>query len=88
MTIAFDTHRVFKILKEGHFSDEQAETLTRAFSEAGEESLEKAIETTIATKEDVRAVEVRLIKWMFGFWATLIVFQMGSVFALIQFLSK
>ncbi|MBV5307206.1 MAG: hypothetical protein J0652_10995 [Desulfobulbaceae bacterium] len=68
-TITFDTLKYTKRLRAAGFSEEQAE----AFAEAQKDTLESAMDTTLATKVDIHAVrddirglqlELRLLKWM------------------------
>jgi|WetSurMetagenome_2_1015567.scaffolds.fasta_scaffold1178744_1 hypothetical protein len=60
-TLTFDTLKFVKRLKGSGFTDEQAEAISEAFQEAQHAGFEN-----LATKDDLRELELRLIKWVFA----------------------
>ncbi len=64
-TITFDTLTYARKLKEGGFTQEQAE----AQAEAQKEVLSEVLDTTLATKDDINRLEkeISVLKWMTGF---------------------
>jgi hypothetical protein len=56
-TIAFDTHKVITILQDRGFTRQQAEALVAAVQEADLSSL--------AAKDDLKSLELRIYKFMF-----------------------
>lgn len=86
-----DSLKVYDILKHGSIPEDQARAMTTAiqltetsvtddFKEAMRAERE-AFAGKFATKADLAAMEVRLIRWMFVFW----VGQLGTTIALIKF---
>jgi hypothetical protein len=63
-TITFDTLKVSKRLREAGYTEQQADV----FAEVQKETLAEAMETTLATKDDIRRLEMELVvmKWMLG----------------------
>ncbi len=70
-TVTFDTHEYIKKLKTAGFTEVQAEAL----SIAQKESLAQALDTTLATKDDIMRLERRMdgmdaqllvLRWMLG----------------------
>lgn len=63
-TITFDTLKMCKRLREAGYTEQQAEV----FAEVYKETISEAMDTTLATKEDIRKLEMELavIKWMLG----------------------
>jgi hypothetical protein len=63
-TITFDTLKVSKRLREAGYTEQQADV----FAEVQQETLAEAMETTLATKDDIRRLEMELVvmKWMLG----------------------
>lgn len=62
--ITFDTLKVSKRLREAGYTEQQAD----AFAEVQKETLSEAMDTTLATKDDIKRLEMELIvmKWMLG----------------------
>lgn len=60
-TPTFDTLKFVKRLRESGFSSEQAEAISEALKDAQQSSVEN-----LATKDDLRELELRLIKWVIG----------------------
>ena len=69
-TLTFDTHKFIQTLQEGGFDPKQVEAVSRAFREASGEA-------EVATKQDLRELELRLeakisdikfdlVKWIAG----------------------
>lgn len=89
-TITFDTHEFFNELKSAGFSDQQAETITKLQKAAIASTLEQAkLEhglDEIATKRDLRELELSikndLIKWIAG----MMLAQAGIIAALVKLL--
>jgi hypothetical protein len=89
-TITFDTHEFFNELKQAGFSDHQAETITKLQKAAIASTLEQAkLEYSlddIATKRDLRELELSikndLIKWIAG----MMLAQAGIIAALVKLL--
>ncbi len=89
-TITFDTHEFFNELKSAGFSDQQAETITKLQKAAIASTLEQAkLEyglDDIATKRDLRELELSikndLIKWIAG----MMLAQAGIIAALVKLL--
>ena len=89
-TITFDTHEFFNELKSAGFSDQQAETITKLQKAAIVSTLEQAkLEyglDEIATKRDLRELELSikndLIKWIAG----MMLAQAGIIAALVKLL--
>jgi hypothetical protein len=84
-TLAIDTHRIVKRLKDAGFTDSQAETVTDILAETRASDL-----ADVATKADVAilrteiaALEARIIKWL----VPLMLGQTGLTVALIKLLS-
>jgi len=63
-TVTFDTLKVSKRLREAGYTEQQADV----FAEVQKETLSEAMETTLATKDDIRRLEMELVvmKWMLG----------------------
>lgn len=67
-TVAFDTLKFVKRLRESGFGEDQAEALSEAFRDSQETTV-----SDLATKSDLKALELRfegelrLLKWMLGF---------------------
>ncbi len=70
--VTFDTLKFAEKLKSAGLTDEQA----KAFPEAQKEVFAEALDTSLATKNDIFAVrqdisdvksEIKLVKWMLGF---------------------
>ena len=63
-TITFDTLKVSKRLREAGYTEQQAE----AFAEVQKETIDEAMGTILATKDDIRRLELELavMKWMLG----------------------
>ena len=63
-TITFDTHKYILKLKESGVPEKQAE----AFSDAQKELLSEVMSSSLATKDDIRRLELELavMKWMLG----------------------
>jgi protein-L-isoaspartate O-methyltransferase len=63
-TITFDTLKVSKRLREAGYTEQQADV----FAEVQKETFAEAMETTLATKDDIRRLEMELVvmKWMLG----------------------
>jgi len=88
--ITFDTHEFFNELKQAGFSDQQAETITKLQKAAIASTLEQAkLEyglDEIATKRDLRELELSikndLIKWIAG----MMLAQSGIIAALVKLL--
>lgn len=88
--ITFDTHEFFNELKQAGFSDQQAETITKLQKAAIASTLEQAkLEyglDEIATKRDLRELELSikhdLIKWIAG----MMLAQAGIIAALVKLL--
>lgn len=88
--ITFDTHEFFNELKQAGFSDQQAETITKLQKAAIASTLEQAkLEyglDDIATKRDLRELELSikhdLIKWIAG----MMLAQAGIIAALVKLL--
>ncbi|MFI3119719.1 MAG: DUF1640 domain-containing protein [Methylococcaceae bacterium] len=85
-TTTFDTHKLVRTLKEAGVPETQAEAFPEAFKEAQGEA-------EIATKQDLREIELRLeakisdikydlVKWIAG----MLLAQAGLVAALVKFL--
>ena len=72
--IAFDTHKFVKHLTEKGFTEEQAEAL----------AIEQVnlLNSNLATKTDLEALKVELLKWMFG----ALIAQGGLIVALVKLL--
>ncbi len=89
-TITFDTHEFFNELKGAGFSEQQAEAITKLQKAAVASTLEQArIEyelDDIATKRDLREMELSikhdLIKWIAG----MMLAQAGVIAALVKLL--
>ncbi len=79
MTITFDTHEFVKRLKAAGMPEEQAEVVTDAIRDSRNLDL-----SHLATKQDlqleIKALEIRLIKWMVGVAAAVI----GILFTLLR----
>jgi hypothetical protein len=62
--VTFDTLKVSKRLREAGYTEQQADV----FAEVQKETLSEAMETTLATKDDIRRLEMELVvmKWMLG----------------------
>lgn len=82
----FDTHKFIQILQEAGFDQKQAEAASRAFRETSGEA-------EIATKQDLRELELRLeakisdikfglVKWIAG----MLLAQAGLIAALVKLL--
>lgn len=90
MAVTFDTHEFFNELKGAGFSDQQAETITKLQKAAIASTLEQAkLEyglDEIATKRDLRELELSikndLIKWIAG----MMIAQAGIIAALVKLL--
>jgi len=85
-TITFDTYKFISTLIEAGFDTKQAEAVSRAFKEASGEA-------ELATKQDLRELELRLeakindikfdlVKWIAG----MLLAQAGLVAALVKLL--
>jgi hypothetical protein len=63
-TVTFDTLKYSKRLVEAGYTQQQAEAAT----EVQKEVLNEALDSTLATKEDIRRLELELavMKWMLG----------------------
>ena len=63
-TVSFDTLKYSKRLVEAGYTQQQAE----AAAEVQKEVLNEALDSTLATKEDIRRLELELavMKWMLG----------------------
>ncbi|MDD2501739.1 MAG: hypothetical protein PHN92_13105 [Geobacter sp.] len=63
-TVTFDTLKYSKRLVEAGYTQQQAE----AAAEVQKEVLNEALDSTLATKEDIRRLELELavMKWMLG----------------------
>ena len=63
-SITFDTLKVSKRLREAGYTEQQAEV----FAEVQKETLAEAMDTTLATKDDIRRLEMEMavMKWMLG----------------------
>ncbi|MGZ5049626.1 MAG: DUF1640 domain-containing protein [Methylobacter sp.] len=89
-TITFDTHEFFNELKSAGFSDHQAEVITKLQKAAVASTLEQTRVDyeldEIATKRDLRELELSikhdLFKWMPG----MMLAQAGVVAALVKLL--
>jgi hypothetical protein len=62
--ITFDTLKISKRLREAGYTEQQAE----AFAEVQKDTIAEAMDTTLATKDDIRRLEMEMIvmKWMLG----------------------
>jgi len=62
--VTFDTLKFSRKLREGGFTEQQAEAL----SEAQKEVLSESLETSLASRADILRIEaeIKLIKWMIG----------------------
>ncbi|PIQ13616.1 MAG: hypothetical protein CO125_00250 [Hydrogenophilales bacterium CG_4_9_14_3_um_filter_59_35] len=62
--VTFDTLKFSRKLREGGFTEQQAEAL----SEAQKEALSESLETSLASRTDIFRIEaeIKLIKWMIG----------------------
>ncbi len=89
-SITFDTHEFFNELKNAGFSDQQAEAITKLQKAAVASTLEQARSEfeldEIATKRDLREMELAikhdLVKWIAG----MMLAQAGIVAALVKLL--
>jgi hypothetical protein len=89
-TITFDTHEFFNELKSAGFSDQQAEVITRLQKAAVASTLEQTRADyeldEIATKRDLRELELSikhdLVKWIAG----MMLAQAGIIAALVKLL--
>jgi len=87
-TLAMDTHRIVKRLKDAGFTDSQAETVTDIIAETRASDLAdiatKADITALRTeiKADLAALETRIMKWL----VPLLIGQTGLIVALIKLL--
>ncbi|PYS87676.1 MAG: DUF1640 domain-containing protein [Acidobacteria bacterium] len=63
-TVGFDTHEIFRRLKQRGFTEEQAHELVEAMKDAQNE---------LATKSDIRELEHRLKIWFGGLMAGAVV---------------
>ena len=72
--IAFDTHRFVKRLTESGFTERQAETLA-------EEHI-ALLNANLATKADIEALKVEMLKWLLG----ALIAQGGLIVALVKLL--
>jgi len=63
-TITFDTLKISKRLREAGYTEQQAE----AFAEVQKDTIAEAMDTTLATKDDIRRLEMEMMvmKWMLG----------------------
>jgi hypothetical protein len=85
-----DSLKIFEILKSGSVSEEHARVMTLAIQKA-EAEIASDIRTmlrqefdlfakTFATKAELAAMEVRLMRWMFIFWIGQMAVTVGLVF--------
>jgi hypothetical protein len=74
-TIAFDTHKFIRRLRDSGISEEQAEAIADAFREAH-------LEAEVATKSDLRELEYRLVIKL----GAMIVVAVGAVATLVKLL--
>ena len=85
-TLAMDTHRIVKRLKDAGFTDSQAETLTDIIAETRASDLAdvatKVDRAPLATKADVADLEVKIIEWL----VPLLLGQAGLIVALVKLL--
>ena len=85
-TLAMDTHRIVKRLKDAGFTDSQAETLTDIIAETRASDLAdvatKVDRAPLATKADVAELEVKIIEWL----VPLLLGQAGLIVALVKLL--
>ena len=85
-TLAMDTHRIVKRLKDAGFTDSQAETLTDIIAETRASDLAdvatKVDLAPLATKADVAELEVKIIEWL----VPLLLGQAGLIVALVKLL--
>jgi hypothetical protein len=72
-TLVIDTNGIVKQLEQQGFSRTQAEGIT--------EALKKLDTSTLATKSDLRDLELRLVKWIAG----MLLAQGALIVALIQY---
>jgi len=59
-TITFDTLRYTKRLRDAGYTEQQAEAAT----EAQKEVLNEIIDSTLATKTDLKELESNIVKWI------------------------
>jgi hypothetical protein len=64
--LAFDTLSVTKLLKTRGFNESQAEAIAEVIQSSRETELEH-----MATKSDLKDLEITIVKWMFGGFFTL-----------------
>ena len=96
-TLTMDTHRIVKRLKDAGFTDSQAETVTDIIAETRTADVASiatkadvgtaqgelaAMRGEMATKADLAALEVRIIKWP----VPLLLGQTGLIVALVKLL--
>ena len=96
-TVALDTHKIVKRLKDAGFNDLQAETVTDIISETRAIDLADlatkadivalrsdmaTLRNEMATKADLAQIETRIIKWL----VPLLLGQTGLIVALIKLL--
>jgi len=74
---AFDSHKFVKRLKDNGFTEQQAEVL----AEEQVAMLDRNL-VHLATKSDLKDLEIRLIKWMVGIAGAII----GTLIAVLKFL--
>lgn len=62
--VTFDALKFSRKLREGGFTEQQAEAL----SDAQKEMLSESLETSLASRADILRIEaeIKLIKWMIG----------------------
>lgn len=60
-TLAFDTHAFVKRLHDAGFTDAQAETLTALHQELVNATLEQVHQKELASKQDLKETELRLV---------------------------
>lgn len=62
-TITFDTLKYSKKLIDAGYTPKQAEAVT----EAQKEAFNEVLESTLATKQDLKELESNMVKWFAGF---------------------
>lgn len=78
MSMNVSSIEMFNILR-AKLGDNEARILTEYIEEKVEKSIEKE-KAHIASKKDLIEVKVELIKWMFGFWVTLVLLIISTMF--------
>jgi hypothetical protein len=77
-TITFDTLRYTKKLREAGYTEQQAE----GAAEAQKDILNEVLDTTLATKNDLKELEANIVKWI----AAIMIGQTALIVTLIKLL--